>query len=204
MPHDIEAAEEIDVFALRRRGNQRDHALSFGLCDDLWRELRIDQYDIGADRPNFCEAGADQRIVPAEHVTTDDGIRSELPQHKIGFLRKNSRIEPAEHVGDFLAGDAAIEHGERQLREMLLELDCKPARIVCGGRARTGSRCRRRADGNDRDRFAGSDFLRETRKRISKADEIERRNASRSGSLGARRRNQRQPREQGGGGHRCL
>jgi hypothetical protein len=31
MPHDIEAAEEIDVFALCCRRNQRDHALSFGL-----------------------------------------------------------------------------------------------------------------------------------------------------------------------------
>jgi hypothetical protein len=142
--------------------------------------------------------------VAAEHVATDHGICSELPQHEIGLLRKNGGIKALEHVGHFLAANAAVEYGERQLREMLLELDCKSARIVCCRRTRAGSRRRRRADGDDRDRLTGRDFLRETRKRIRKANEIHRRNASRSGSVRTRRRNQRQPRKQSGDGHRCL
>src|SRR6185436_12918353 len=88
MPHDLEAAEEIDGFALGCRRNQRDHTLSCWLRDHLGRELRINQDDVCADCPNLCEAGADQGIVPAKHVSTNYGIRSELPQNEIRLFRK--------------------------------------------------------------------------------------------------------------------
>src|SRR5262249_25076263 len=143
MPHDFEAAEEIDVFALCGRGDQRDHPLGLGLSDDLWRELRIDQDDIDDDRTNLCQATADQSIVPAKQVPANYGIGSKLPQYEIGLFRDDSGIEATEHVGNFLAADATVEHGERHLREMLLELDRKPAWIVSGRRTRTVARRRR-------------------------------------------------------------
>ena len=48
----------------------------------------------------------------AKHVTTNYRIRSKLPQHEIGLFRKDSGLKAPEHVGDFLAANAAVKDGE--------------------------------------------------------------------------------------------
>ena len=82
-------------------------------------------------------------------------IGAELPEHEIGLGGDHRAVEALEHVGDFFAVDAAIDHGDRAGREMLRELDLQPARIARGRRARAGARGRRRTDGDDGDRLAG-------------------------------------------------
>ena len=70
-----------------------------------------------------------------ELVIADDRIRAELPQHQIGLGGHHGAIEALEHVGDFLAANAAVVHGDGMAGEALLELDGEPARIICGRRA---------------------------------------------------------------------
>ena len=83
--HHVEAAEQIDVFLLRGRGDQLDHVLGFRLRDHLRRELRIDQHDVGAGGADLVEAVADRGAVVGELVIADDRIGAELPQHQVGL-----------------------------------------------------------------------------------------------------------------------
>ena len=53
----------------------------------------------------------------------------------------------------FFAVDAAVEHGDFVVAEMLAQLDCEPARIGRVGRARAGAGGRGRADRHDLDRL---------------------------------------------------
>ena len=81
----------------------------------------------------------------AELVIADDRIGAELLQHQVGMLGEHAGVEALEHVADFFATDAAIDHGDRMVGEMLLELDRQPVRITRRRRAcaRPGSDNRR-------------------------------------------------------------
>jgi len=78
--HHVEAGEQVDVFPLRGRGDQFDHARDARLHDYLRREFRIDQHDVGTDGADLFEAIAERGAVVAELVITDDRIGAELPQ----------------------------------------------------------------------------------------------------------------------------
>ena len=140
--HQLETAEQVDILLLRGRGDKRNHGLGVRLGNDLRRELRIDQHDIGADRMDLREPLTDQQAMVAKLMTADDRVCAELPEHQIGLGSDDGRIKPRQHVADFFAVHATIVHCERRFREMLLEFDRKPARIIGGWR--TCARTRRR------------------------------------------------------------
>ena len=91
MLHHVEAVEQVDIFRLRGRGYQFDHVLGFRVHNYLRRELRIDQYDVGADGADFVEAIADRSALVGEHLITDDRIGTKLPQDQVGL---GSRVHP--------------------------------------------------------------------------------------------------------------
>ena len=138
-------------------------------------------------RPSRIEAPWSAKLVIA-----DDRIGAELPQHQVGLGGDHGGIETLEHVADFLAVGTAIEHGDRTVGEMLLELYGEPVRIIRrrGAGARAGSR--RRTDGDDGDRLAGRELVRNARQRIGEPDQVERRIACGRCRLGARRQRQHQ------------
>ena len=142
MLHHVEAREQVDVFPLCGRGDQFDHARHACLHDYLRRELRIDQHDVGTDGADLFEAIADRGVVVADLVIVDDRIGAELPQNEVRLSGYYGGIEALKHVADFFASDAAIDHGDRMVGEMLLKLARQPVRITrrCRACARAGRR----------------------------------------------------------------
>ena len=70
--HHFETAEQIDIFPLGRRGDERNHGLGVGFGDHLRRILWIDEHDIGADRADLGEPFSDQQAMIAELMTADN------------------------------------------------------------------------------------------------------------------------------------
>ena len=85
----------------------------------------------------FCSPSADVGAAIGHFVIADERIGAELPQDEIGLVGDHRLVKALEHVGHFLAADAAIEHGNLMRREMPLEFGGQPARI--GRRRRTGA-----------------------------------------------------------------
>src|ERR1019366_4664184 len=102
-------------------------------------------------------------------------LRPSLPQDQVGLRGHHGLIEALEHVTDFLAVNAAIEHGDRTVWETLLELFRETIRIIRRWRTRAHASGRRRTDGDDGDRTAGRELLRKARQWIGKSEKIERR-----------------------------
>jgi hypothetical protein len=51
------------------------------------------------------------------------------------MLGEHAGVEALAHVAEFFAADAAIDHSDRMVGEMLLELDRQPVRITRRRRA---------------------------------------------------------------------
>ena len=60
---------------------------------------------------------------------------AELPQNEVWCSGNYGGIEALEHVADFFAADAAIDHGDRMVGQIPLELDRQPVRLTRRRRA---------------------------------------------------------------------
>ena len=193
--HHVEAREQIDVFLLRGGGDQLDHVRGFRLGDHLRRELRIDQNDVGAGRADLVEAdcGSTRRDRRARGRGSPNWCRAaRAPGRAWRRRRPASKRLSMSATSSPLTPRLITVIGVAG--ETLRELGLQPARISRGRRLSAGARGRRRADGDDGDRLAGRQFLRDARQRIGEADEIERRVAGARcfGARGERQSDSRQ------------
>src|SRR5215831_4450483 len=90
--HHIETWKSIDILTLGGAGDQFDHARGFWLHDYLWRELQINQDDIGTNRADLGDALADRRVVVVERFAANHRIGAELPKHEVRFSCDHVRI----------------------------------------------------------------------------------------------------------------
>ena len=70
----------------------------------------------------LLDALADRRAVLIEPLIAQHRIGAELPQHQIGLLGDDRARRSAQHVGDFFAVDAAVEHGDRATGKLRLQV----------------------------------------------------------------------------------
>src|SRR5262245_8944443 len=138
-PHHRKTGKQVNIRTLRGAGDQFDHARSFWFHDHLWRELRINQHDIGASRADFGDALANRNVLAIELIVADYRIGAKLPQDQVGLSCVYVCIKALEHIANVFAPHAAVKHGEWMARETLRQFDRKPARIGGGRRTSTGS-----------------------------------------------------------------
>src|SRR3974377_1726158 len=129
--HHIETWKSIGILTLGGAGDQFDHASGFWHHDYLWRELRINQDDIGADRAYLGYALPDCRVVVVERIAANARIGAERPKHEVRLSCDHIRIKALEHIVNFFAPNPAVKHGDRPVREALRQLDRKPAWKAC-------------------------------------------------------------------------
>ena len=131
--HHREALEQIDVGFLGGQMNEVDHAVDVMLGDDLRRILRVDQHHVGAGLAQLHEAVMERRGRLRQRAVAQHRVAADLPEHQVRLRRKHIAIEARQHVARFLAVDAAVDHGDRQRRKQLLQLDGKAAWIAHRG-----------------------------------------------------------------------
>jgi hypothetical protein len=68
----------------------------------------------------LVDAFADRGAAIVHRVIADQRIGAQLPQQQVGLGGDHGAVEALEHVGDFLAVDTAVEHGDRMAGEMAL------------------------------------------------------------------------------------
>ena len=132
-------------------GDQRNHLVDVRFGDHSRRVLRIDQDDVRAGGLEASEALVQKRGVRRYCFVPQHRVRARLPQHQIGLLGDHRGVETREHIGSFLAVDAAVQHRDLVSREMTGEFLRQPARIGGSGRARTRAEGRRGAERHDLD-----------------------------------------------------
>src|SRR5262245_2131499 len=136
-PHHLKTGKQVNILTLGDASDQFDHARSFWFHDHLWRELRINQHDIGAGRADLGDALANRNVLAIETIVADYRIGAELPYDQVGLSCDHVCIKALEHIANVFAPHAAVKHGDRMARETLYQLDRKPARI--GGCRRTST-----------------------------------------------------------------
>ena len=182
--------KETDILRLRGRGDERDHAAHIRLGEDSRRILRIEQHDVGAGRLQARQAFVQKRGVRRHCFVAQQRIRTNLPQHQIGFFGNDGGVEAREHARDFVAVDAAVQHRDGMSRKSAGQIVRQAARIRGGRGACAGPVGRRGAERHNFDRLAAGEEPRSPRQRAIKAYLLERQRA------------RGWPRDRAGGWHR--
>src|SRR5215831_12739233 len=142
-PHHRKTGKQVNIRTLGGAGDQFDHARSFWFHDHLWRELRINQHDIGASRADLGDALANRQVLAIEIIIADYRIGAKLPDDQVGLSCDYICIKALEHIANVLAPHPAVKHGDRIARETLSQFDRKPTWIGGGRRTSTRSSGRR-------------------------------------------------------------
>ena len=143
MPHDREAAKDVDLGAVGGRGDQLDHSLRFRLGDHFGSKLRIDQQHVRSGVFDLLDALADQFADLFDRQIAQRCVSAELLDQQIGLLIDHVPPDTHEHLVGVLAVDATIENNDRYVGIKPVEFGREPGRIGRIGRARAGARRRR-------------------------------------------------------------
>jgi hypothetical protein len=100
-----------------------------------------------------------------QRVVAQHRIGADLPEHEVRPLRDDGGVEPRQHVGDFLAAHAAVQHRDFVSGKTLRELLRQPARIGSRRRARARPVGRRGTERDDLDRLAAREASGRVRER---------------------------------------
>ena len=155
VPHQLEAAEQIDVGALGGLRDQIDNELRplMAAAQHLGRVLRIDQHDVGTGRPaQMLDAALQDRQMRLHRIAAKHGVGAELPEHEVRLLGDDVALEAGALVMVGVAVDAAVDHDEAMAGEAIRQLDPQPAGIRALWRACPLAEGRRGADSHDLDR----------------------------------------------------